>query len=109
MQWADYPKLMDVQTNTFEQLLDQTAGGSGLSLEVKKAEMATNDLVTLVRVSDLRSRDLLAETLVNFVDEARKTARGLQRFTSKVQGSVDRSVNSHNSVVQSNSFDLLMR
>lgn len=89
-QWADYPKLIDVQSRTFEQLLEDIAGGSGLSLEIKKAEMATNDLVTLVRVSDLKSRDLLANTLVGFVEEARKTARGLQKFTSKVGSAVDR-------------------
>ena len=89
-QWADYPKLVEVQSRTFEQLLEETAGGSGLSLEIKKAEMATNDLVTLIRVSELRSKDLLATTLVGFVEEARKSARGLQRFTSRVASAVDR-------------------
>ncbi|OBZ62674.1 hypothetical protein A0H81_15035 [Grifola frondosa] len=87
--WADYPRLVDVQSTTFEQLLDEAAGGSGLSLEIKKAEMATTDLVTLVRVSDLRSRDVLASALVDFVEEARRTGRGLQKLTAKINGAVD--------------------
>jgi hypothetical protein len=88
-QWADYPKLVDVQSATFEQLLDQSVGGSGLALEIKKAEMATMDLVTLVRLSELTSRELLANSLVEFVGDAKKTGRGLQKLTSKIGGAVD--------------------
>lgn len=87
--WADYPHLMDTQSGAFEQLLDSSAGGSALALEIKKAEMATVDLATLVRVSELRSRDLIAETLTDFVEDARKTGRGLQRLSAKVGGAVD--------------------
>jgi hypothetical protein len=87
--WADYPKLVDVQSSTFEQLLDESVGGSGLALEIKKAEMATVDLNTLVRVSNLKSRDLIAETLSEFVEDAKKTGRGLQKLSSKVGGAVD--------------------
>lgn len=89
-QWADYPKLVDVQSATFEQLLDESVGGSGLALEIKKAEMATTDLGTLVRVSNLKSRDMIAETLREFVEDAKKTGRGLQKLSSKVGGAVDR-------------------
>lgn len=88
-QWADYPKLVDVQSATFEQLLDESVGGSGLALEIKKAEMATVDLSTLVRVSNLKSRDLIAESLTDFVEDAKKTGRGLQKLSSKVGGAVD--------------------
>jgi hypothetical protein len=91
-QWADYPTLVNVQSATFEQLLDQSSGGRGLSLEIKKAEMATSDLVTLVRISDLKSRDMLAEYLVEFVDDARKAGRGLQKLSSKIGRAVDEQV-----------------
>ncbi|RDB26345.1 hypothetical protein Hypma_006741 [Hypsizygus marmoreus] len=87
--WADYPKLIDVQSTTFEHLLDESVGGSGLSLEIKKAEMATADLVTLVRVSNLKSRDMLGDSLGEFVDDAKKTGRDLQRLSSKIGGAVD--------------------
>ncbi|PFH53158.1 hypothetical protein AMATHDRAFT_73706 [Amanita thiersii Skay4041] len=84
-----WEKLVQVQTKTFGQLLDESVGGSGLSLEIKKAEIATNDLVTLVRHSDLKARDSLATTLKRFVDNAKKTGRGLQKMSAKVAGAVD--------------------
>ncbi|KAK7032304.1 hypothetical protein VNI00_013263 [Paramarasmius palmivorus] len=87
--WADYQRLTEAQSKTFEQLLDSSVGGSSLSLEIKKAEMATSDLVTRLRYSKLTSRELIAETLVTFVNDARATGRGLQRFGSKVGGAVD--------------------
>ncbi|THH32243.1 hypothetical protein EUX98_g1928 [Antrodiella citrinella] len=96
-QWADFPKLMDVQSSTFEQLLDSTVGSSELSLEVKKAEMATSDLVTLVKVSDLKSKEILSRTLEEFVLDAKTTGRGLQKLGSKIAGAVDSivAVNDH--------------
>lgn len=87
--WANFPRLVDVQSNTFEQLLDESVGSSGLSLEIKKAEMATTDLVTLVKVSELKSKDLLAKSLEDFVSDARKSGRGLQKLSSKIGGAVD--------------------
>lgn len=90
--WADFPRLVDMQSATFEQLLDEASEGSGLSLEIKKAEMATADLTTLVRVSDLKSRDLLADVLVEFVNDAKKAGSGLQRLSSRIGGAVDRYV-----------------
>ncbi|KAI0697038.1 hypothetical protein BC835DRAFT_1270949 [Cytidiella melzeri] len=95
--WADYPKLVDVESVTFEKLLDESVGSAGLSLDIKKAEMATNDLVTLVKVSNLKSRDRLAEHLEAFVDDSKKTGRALQRLSSRVSGAVDSitAVNEH--------------
>jgi hypothetical protein len=86
---ANYPVLVEAETKTFEQLLDESSGGSALSLEVKKAEMATADLITLVRVSNLRSRDALANMLSDFVHDAKTTGRRLQKLHSRVSGSVD--------------------
>ncbi|KAH8093759.1 hypothetical protein BXZ70DRAFT_1010355 [Cristinia sonorae] len=95
--WGDYPKLMDVQSTTFEQLLDSTVGGSELSLEVKKAEMAVTDLLTLAKVSDLKGKDSLVSTLEDFIGDAKQTGRSLQRLASKVAGAVDSivAVNDH--------------
>lgn len=88
----DYAMLMNTQGRSFENLLRELAGGAGLSLEIKKAEMATSDLVARVRLSELSSKDSMARTLSDFVITARRTGRGLQRLTSKVGGSVDESV-----------------
>ncbi|KAJ3714094.1 hypothetical protein C8R42DRAFT_683063 [Lentinula raphanica] len=87
--WADYPGLMKAESLTFEKLLDDSVGGSGLSLDIKKAEMATADLATLVKFSKLTSKELIAESLLEFVQDARRTGRGLQRLGSKVGGAVD--------------------
>ncbi|KAH7868344.1 uncharacterized protein C8R40DRAFT_1027372, partial [Lentinula edodes] len=78
--WADFPRLMNIQSSTFEQLLDNSVGGSGLSLDVKKAEMAMSDLVVLVKFTD---------ALSSFAHDARRTGRGLQTLGSKVGGAVD--------------------
>ncbi|KAG0702471.1 hypothetical protein DFH29DRAFT_999290 [Suillus ampliporus] len=88
-QWADFPHLVRVQSSTFEQLLDGSVGGSELSLEIRKAEFATADLATLVRHSDLKSNDVLADLLATFVKDAKKTARSLTKLSSRIGGAVD--------------------
>lgn len=89
---ADFPSMVEIQSKSFEQLLDESVGGSGLALEIKKAEMATTDLVTLVRVSKLTSKELLADALVEFVTNAKETSRGLLKLSAKVSSSVDECV-----------------
>jgi hypothetical protein len=89
-QWADYPKMVDLQSKTFEQLMDESIGGSALSLEVKKAEMTISDLISFVRLSKLKAKDSLANTLIDFVLDAKKAGRGLQKLSSKFGGMVDR-------------------
>ena len=89
-QWADYPKMVDLQSKTFEQLLDESIGGSALSLEVKKAEMTISDLISFVRLSSLKAKDSLANSLIDFVLDAKKAGRGLQKLSSKIGGTVDR-------------------
>jgi len=87
--WADFPQLMEAQGSTFEQLLAGSVGGSGLSIEIRKAEFATADLTTLVRHSDLKSSDVLADQLATFVKDAKKTAKSLTKLSSKIGGAVD--------------------
>jgi hypothetical protein len=91
-QRADYPKLIDVQCETFDHVLSEGVSGSVLALEIKDAEMATSSLVILIRTSDLKDRDHLANKLEELVQRARKTAIGLQRLNAKVGGAVDRCV-----------------
>ncbi|KAJ3902375.1 hypothetical protein F5879DRAFT_805531 [Lentinula edodes] len=87
--WADFPRLMNAQSSTFDQLLDNSVGGSGLSLDIKKAEMAMSDLVILVKFSELTSKDVLGDALSTFAHDARRAGRGLQTLGSKVGGAVD--------------------
>ncbi|KAG2747936.1 hypothetical protein P692DRAFT_20735985 [Suillus brevipes Sb2] len=86
---VDFVPLMQYQSSMFEQILDGSAGGSGLSLAIRTAEFATADLATLVRSSSLKSRDTLADLLTTFVRDAKKTARSLTKLSSKVGGAVD--------------------
>ena len=91
-QWADYPGLVRVQGQTLGALLDEAGTGRGLALEIAHAQIATRDLAALVAVSDLTARDALAESLTGFVKAAQKAGRGLQRFSAKVSGAVDKYV-----------------
>ncbi|KAJ3965795.1 hypothetical protein EV361DRAFT_810106 [Lentinula raphanica] len=84
--WADFPRLMNAQSSTFEQLLDNSVGGSSISLDIKKAEMAMSDLVVPVKYSKLSSKDVMH---YRFAHDARRTGRGLQTLGSKIGGAVD--------------------
>jgi hypothetical protein len=56
---------------------------------MKNVGMAISDLATLVRISELNSRDVLAESLSEFANDARRAGRGLTRFNSKIGGAMD--------------------
>ena len=87
--WANYPELVDLQARTVGQLLDESVENAGLVLEMKKTEMASNDLIILVRASDLRSKDQIIERLSRFSEEARGAGRSLHSLGAKIQGAVD--------------------
>ncbi|KAF9042014.1 hypothetical protein BDZ89DRAFT_1060059 [Hymenopellis radicata] len=100
-QVADFPALVDIQSKTFEKMLEESIGGSTLSLEIKKSEIATKDLITLVKVSELKTRDLVAETLLDFVNDAKATSEGLQKLSSHVKYTVDGIVGVNNHALAS--------
>ncbi|KIJ62860.1 hypothetical protein HYDPIDRAFT_93784 [Hydnomerulius pinastri MD-312] len=86
---VNFPGLVGLQESSFDQLMGESIGGSELSLEVLKAEMTTKDLSVLVRFSNLKSRDTLADLLHTFALDARKTGRGLSKLNARVAGAVD--------------------
>ena len=86
---ADYPSLVSLQTRAFNQLLNGHAENKGLALEVRKVEMASNDLITLVRASDLSGGDQMAERLSQFVEDVRGAGRSLRLLEAKIQGAAD--------------------
>ena len=93
VQWADYQGLVKLQSKTFEQMVDESLHGpttpSFLSLSFKKSEMATADLIGLVRLSDLRSRESLANALSGFANDAREASLSLARLDAKMNGALD--------------------
>ena len=70
--------------------LDGAIGGPALNLDIKKAEMATRDLITLVKHSELKSRELLGQSLYAFVLDAKKAGKGLAKLTARINGAVDK-------------------
>lgn len=58
-------------------------------MEVKRAEMASQDLITLVRASNLKSAVQIADRLSTFVEDARGAGRSLRSLGAKIQGAVD--------------------
>ena len=85
---TDFPRLINLQAS-FEDILENSAGGNSMALDLKNSEAAVRDLSMLVRVSKLVNRDELSERLDDFVQTAKQASRGLTRFGSKVNGVVD--------------------
>ncbi|KZT67446.1 hypothetical protein DAEQUDRAFT_673274 [Daedalea quercina L-15889] len=86
---ANFTRLVELE-DSFQGIMNANVGTGELSLKLKESEMATRDLVTLVRVSGLKSRELLADTLTQFVQDAKKTGEGLHTLNAKINGAVDR-------------------
>lgn len=86
--YADFPTLMNIESS-FEKIVDSAAGGSALARVMKQSEMAVSDLSTVVRYSDLKCKETLAERLDVFARDAKGNVRALQGFGSKVGGVLD--------------------
>ena len=63
--------------------------------------MATQDLSLLVRYSELKSKDNIADMLRTIGKDAKKTGRGLSKLNSKVVGAIDECVAFFSSVLGS--------
>jgi hypothetical protein len=57
---------------------------------MREAEMAIEDLRTLVRISDLDDREILADSLVVFLKCVRNLRKSLVRFYAGVRDTLDR-------------------
>lgn len=86
--YADFPTLMNIESS-FEKIVDSAAGGSALARVMKQSEMAVSDLSTVVRYSELKCKETLAERLDVFARDAKGNVRALQGFGSKVGGVLD--------------------
>ncbi|KAG8829280.1 hypothetical protein FRC17_006830 [Serendipita sp. 399] len=88
LQIPQYPDLVNLQTR-FESVMESSGMGISLAMSIKSSEMAVRDLNTLVKLSDLISKDLLASSLDEFVSSAKDASRHLTRLDSGVGGAVD--------------------
>ena len=89
VRWADYSQLVYLQTRAFDQLLDESVDHKRLAREAKEVEMASGDLITLVRASDLRGKAQIAKRLDKVVDYVGNSGRSLHSLGARIQGAVD--------------------
>lgn len=85
---VEFDDLMAVQAQ-FEQVLERSADGVSLPMEMKRSEASIRDLRTMVRYSDLTARDELAHEFDGYVEAARTSSSDLQRFNTHVGSAVD--------------------
>jgi hypothetical protein len=86
---ADFPSLAEITDRSLTPLAASSARSKKLSRELQETEFATSDLITLVRISDVPSREMIVESLGTFVKNARDTGRALQHLHARVHGAVD--------------------
>ncbi|KAF4125020.1 hypothetical protein GMORB2_3859 [Geosmithia morbida] len=85
---VEFDDLMGVQ-GKLEQVLETSADGVSLPYEMKRSETAIRDLRTLVRASNLQSREELVQEFGSYIDVSRRAAADLQRFNTHCGATVD--------------------
>lgn len=85
---VQFDQLMTVQ-NKFEEVLQESAGGVSLPLDMKRGETSIRDLRQVVRFSQLHSKNELVLEFDGFVETARIASYDLQKFNSHVGRGVD--------------------
>ena len=83
-----FDQLMTVQ-NKFEDVLQESAGGVSLPLDMKRGETSIRDLRQVVRFSQLHSKNELVLEFDGFIETARIASYDLQKFNSHVGRGVD--------------------
>lgn len=89
---VDFPALMKIQGDSMDVLLEESVGMAAVGWDLKQSEMAASDLITLIKISDLTSRSLLADALEDLLIKAKFAAKSLRRLDSSVNFATDRSV-----------------
>ena len=85
---VQFDQLMNVQ-NKFEAVLQESAGGVSLPLDMKRGETSIRDLRQVVRFSQLHSKNELVLEFDGFIETARIVSYDLQKFNSHVGRGVD--------------------
>ncbi|KAJ4295921.1 hypothetical protein N0V88_004623 [Collariella sp. IMI 366227] len=85
---VEFEGLMGVQ-DQFEEVLEKSARGVSLPMEMKRSEASIRDLRTMVRYSALKAKDELVLEFDGFVDTARTASNDLQTFNTHVGSAVD--------------------
>ncbi|KAI0400809.1 hypothetical protein F4802DRAFT_583640 [Xylaria palmicola] len=84
----EFDELMNVQSH-FEKVLEDSAQGVSLPMEMKRSEASIRDLRTVVKYSDLAAREELVYEFDGYIDISRHVINDLQSFNTHVGGAVD--------------------
>lgn len=87
-QAVEFDRLMVVQSK-FDDILEQSAAGVSLPLDMKRGETSIRDLRQVVRFSQLHSKNELVLEFDGFIETARIASYDLQKFNSHVGRGVD--------------------
>ncbi|KAI1136035.1 hypothetical protein F5Y05DRAFT_392735 [Hypoxylon sp. FL0543] len=85
---VEFDELMNVQ-DQFEKVLEDTAQGVSLPMDMKRSEASVRDLRTMVKFSDLPTRNELVHEFDNYIEVVRVSANDLQMFNTHVGSAVD--------------------
>ncbi|KAL8905795.1 MAG: hypothetical protein Q9207_002408 [Kuettlingeria erythrocarpa] len=85
---VEFDELINVQSQ-FESILEESAGGVSLPLDMKRSETSLRDLRTIIRYSSLPSRNELVFEFTGFIETAGIASSDLQKFNSHVGRAVD--------------------
>ena len=85
---VEFDQLMSVQSK-FEEVLEASARGVSLPLDMKRGEISIRDLRQVVRFSQLHSKNELVLEFDGFIEAARIASYDLQKFNSHVGRGVD--------------------
>ncbi|KAI8944364.1 hypothetical protein F4801DRAFT_223501 [Xylaria longipes] len=88
VQSLEFDELMSAQSK-FEKVLEDSAQGVSLPMEMKRSEASVRDLRTMVKYSDLPARDELVYEFDGYVDSVRHIINDLQSFNTHVGSAVD--------------------
>jgi hypothetical protein len=84
----EFDELMNVQSQ-FEKVLEDSAYGVSLPMEMKRAEASVRDLRTMVKYSELPIRDELVYEFDGYISSVRQISNDLQSFNTHVGSAVD--------------------
>ncbi|KAI0108988.1 hypothetical protein GGR51DRAFT_513970 [Nemania sp. FL0031] len=88
LQRLEFDELMKAQSQ-FEQVLEVSAQGVSLPLEMKRSEASVRDLRIVIKYSDLPNREELVFEFDGYVETSRKIIDDLQSFNTHIGGAVD--------------------
>ncbi|QYS97047.1 hypothetical protein H0G86_004282 [Trichoderma simmonsii] len=88
----DFTSLMEVQSG-FESVLDKSAYGLSMPLELKSSEMATRNLRALLKETEIAAREDFILELNGYIEKVGRAGADLQTFYIHIGSTVDSIIN----------------